>query len=177
VLDSLPGNPLMWVLILSELLVFGSFFAAFSVDRIMHPVLFAQSQVQLGRLVGGMNTMVLVTSSLTVAFAVRSRSVAAILSCRLWLAATVVLGAVFLTIKLNEYADYAAHGIVMEANDFFTLFYLLTGFHALHVVFGITLLGIVGWKCSFENLETGAAFWHMVDLIWILLYPIIYLIR
>ena len=56
-------------------------------------------------------------------------------------------------------------------------YFMLTGFHALHVVFGIGLLLVVAWKNSVENLETGAAFWHMVDLVWVILYPVVYLIR
>jgi nitric oxide reductase NorE protein len=76
-----------------------------------------------------------------------------------------------------EYADKAAHGIGIETDTFFTLFYLMTGFHALHVIMGLVVLVIVGWKNSVDNLETGAAFWHMVDLIWLILFPIVYLVR
>lgn len=177
VLDSLPGNPLMWVLIISELLVFGGFFTAFSAAGALHPEAFAASQSRLDRVAGGINTMVLLSSGLAAAIALNVRANGNIWACRVWLGAAAALGVTFLGVKAGEYADKAAQGIGLETNDFFTLFYLMTGFHALHVVLGLILLAIVAWKCSIENVETGTAFWHMVDLIWVLLYPIVYLIR
>jgi len=177
VLDTLPGNPLMWVLILSELLVFGAFFVGFSTDRAMHPAVFAAQQTQLDRMAGGFNTMILLTSGLAAALALRSRSLGQERLCRLELMVAALLGVAFLVVKGHEYADMAQQGLTLESGDFFTLFYLMTGFHALHVVLGLVILSVVGWKCSLENVETGTAFWHMVDLIWVLLYPIVYLIR
>ena len=177
VLDALPGNPLMWVLILSELLVFGAFFAGFSADRALHPQAFAASQGRLDRVAGGINTMILLTSGLAAAMGLRHSAEGRILACRLWLLAASGLGIAFLVIKITEYAANSAQGITMETDDFFTLFYLMTGFHALHVVLGLVILGVVGWKCTPSNVETGTAFWHMVDLIWVMLYPIVYLIR
>ena len=87
VLDELPGNPLMWVLIISELLVFGAFFAGFSADRVLHPMQFASSQARLDRLAGGINTMLLLTSGLFAALGSRARMLDNIRSCRRWLAA------------------------------------------------------------------------------------------
>lgn len=176
-LDHLPGNPLMWVLILGELVVFGAFFAAFSISRVLHPAMFLADQVKLDRLAGGVNTMLLLTSGLAAALAVAARADGRIRHCRWWLAAAASLGLGFLAIKFAEYADKAAQGLGIETDTFFTLFYLMTGFHAAHVVLGLVILGIVAWRPSRENVETGAAFWHMVDLIWVLLYPIVYLIR
>jgi nitric oxide reductase NorE protein len=86
-------------------------------------------------------------------------------------------GLIFLSIKAFEYWQKIDHGVSQYNENFITLYFLLTGFHALHVVLGILFLGFVSWKNSIENLETGVAFWHMVDLIWVLLFPIIYLIR
>ena len=177
VLDSLPGNPLMWVLILSELMVFGAFFVGFSAARAWHPTAFAASQAHLDRLAGGINTMILLSSGLAAAMALRARGEGRIAACRAWLCGAAMLGIGFLIVKGLEYADKAAQGIGMDTDDFFTLFYLMTGFHALHVVLGLAILGIFAWNCSIENVETGTAFWHMVDLIWVLLYPIVYLIR
>ena len=176
-LSELPGNPMMWVLILSELVVFGAFFAAFAVARALHPAEFNASQAHLDRLAGGINTMVLLTSGLAAALAVKARSQGRVTLCRLWLAGAGVGGLVFMGVKLAEYADKAAQGIGMETDTFFTLFFLMTGFHLLHVALGLIILGIVAWRCSLENVETGTAFWHMVDLIWVLLYPLVYLIR
>lgn len=176
-LSSLPGNPIMWVLIISEVLVFGAFLAGFAGARVLEPTVFADSQTKLDPLAGGLNTLVLVTSGLLAALAVHARAAGSVPRARLWMAGAGVLGLVFLAVKLVEYADKAAQGIGLETNTFFTLYYLMTGFHALHVVMGLIILGIVAWNCTQENLETGAAFWHMVDLIWVLIYPVIYLIR
>jgi len=176
-LSALPGNPIMWVLILSELLIFGAFLAGFAGARVLEPQVFADSQARLDRLAGGLNTLVLVTSGLCAALAVSARARDAVRAARLWTAGAGALGLVFLGVKVVEYADKAAAGIGLETNTFFTLYYLMTGFHALHVVMGLVILAIVAWKCSLENLETGAAFWHMVDLVWVLIYPVLYLIR
>ena len=121
--------------------------------------------------------MVLLSSGLAAAMALYARREDRLLACRAWLGGATILGVSFLVIKGLEYADKAAQGIGMDTDTFFTLFYLMTGFHALHVVLGLVILGVVSWKCSIANIETGTAFWHMVDLIWVLLYPIIYLIR
>lgn len=176
-LSDLPGNPIMWVLIISELLVFGAFFLGFGVARMLQPDLFRAGQAMLDLRLGGLNTLILVTSGWAAAKAVQARRYELIGRSRLWLGGAMALGCGFLTVKGIEYADKAAHGIGIETDTFFTLFYLMTGFHALHVVMGLVVLAIVGWKNTPDNLETGAAFWHMVDLVWLILFPIVYLVR
>lgn len=176
-LSQLPGNPMMWLLIWSELLVFGMAFLGFAGARLMDMEIFTSSQDSLNRLAGAVNTMVLITSGLFAALAVNAQSRNKTLQTRLWIGAAILLGITFLVIKWVEYSDKFAHGIGIETNNFYTLYFLTTGFHALHVVLGIIILVIVGWKNSLENLETGAAFWHMVDLIWVILFPLIYLMR
>ncbi|MGE5514460.1 MAG: cytochrome c oxidase subunit 3 family protein [Bacteroidota bacterium] len=176
-LSSLPGNPIMWVLIISELLVFGAFFLGFGVARMLQPELFRAGQAMLDIRLGGLNTLILVTSGWMAAKAVQARGADNIGLSRRWLAGAGTLGVAFLVVKSVEYADKAAHGIGIETDTFFTLFYLMTGFHALHVVMGLVVLAIVGWKNSVDNIETGAAFWHMIDLIWLILFPIVYLVR
>lgn len=171
-LSRLPGNPIMWVLIISELLVFGAFFLAFGVTRIVHPEIFHAGQALLDIRLGGLNTLLLVSSGWMAAKAVENPA-----ASRRWLAGAAALGAGFLVVKGIEYSDKLAHGHTLESDVFFTLFYLMTGFHALHVVMGLVVLAIVGWRNSLENLETGTAFWHMVDLIWLILFPIVYLVR
>ena len=88
-----------------------------------------------------------------------------------------VLGAVFLAVKGVEYGQLFTDGIGIETNAFFQLYFLITGFHAAHIVLGLTIFAIVYFADSIENLETGAAFWHMLDMVWVLIYPIIYLVR
>jgi nitric oxide reductase NorE protein len=177
VLSALPGNPLMWVLILSEMLVFGALLGGFAATRLIDPQSYAAGQAALDPIMGGLNTLVLVSSGLFIALAVRARVDGSVRGARLWSAGAMGLGAVFLIVKGIEYADKAAAGIGVETSGFFTLYYLTTGFHAAHVIMGLIVLGLVSWKCSVENLETGAAFWHMVDLVWVLIYPVVYLVR
>ncbi len=176
-LAELPGDLMMWVLIVSELLVFGAGLAAFLAVRISDPAGFAEAQDHLDRAAGGLNTVVLVTSGLCAALASRGCTNGKRKPVRLWLAAAAALGGVFLWVKAIEYGDKLAAGIGTETHPFFTFYYLLTGFHAAHVVAGMVILGLIAWYDSPRNLETGTAFWHMVDLIWVLLFPVIYLLR
>ena len=176
-LSRLPGNPMMWILIASELLVFGGGFVAFAGARMSDPDLFAASQDTLDRFLGGLNTLVLLSSGLFAAFAARSAGEGQGNRARLWLAAAALLGIAFLGVKAVEYGAEFSRGVDIDTNTFYTLYFLLTGFHAAHVIFGIIILGIVGVWNSEVNVETGAAFWHMVDLVWVLVYPVIYLLR
>jgi nitric oxide reductase NorE protein len=172
VLDELPGDLMIWVLIVSELLVFGAGLLAFLSMRAMDPVAFATDQAQLNRVAGAANTIVLVTSGYCAARAVHSRR-----HMRLWLSGAIALGVVFLVVKWLEYSAKAQLVIGIETSDFFTFYYLLTGFHALHVIAGLLIFALLMRWHTPRNLEAGAAFWHMVDLIWILLFPIIYLVH
>lgn len=171
-LDDLPGDLMMWVLIVSELLVFGAGLLAFLGVRIADPVGFAADQDHLNRVAGAVNTIVLITSGYCAARAVHSPG-----KMRLWLSGSMLLGAVFLVVKWLEYSAKAAQGIDIETSQFFTFYYLLTGFHAMHVLAGLVIFALVMRWRSPRNLEAAAMFWHMVDLVWVLLFPIIYLVR
>lgn len=174
-LSGLPGNPMMWILILGELAVFGALLLGFSVARVLDPATFAASQNHLHRLLGGLNTLVLVTSGFVVAAAIWRRREGR--DARLLLAVGMLLGVAFLAVKGVEYGQLFAAGFDIETNTFFQLYFLITGFHAAHIVLGLTIFGIVSFADSIENLETGAAFWHMLDMVWVMIYPIIYLVR
>lgn len=175
--SGLPGNLMMWILILSELAVFGVAFVGFAVARMLDPATFDAGQAHLDRMMGGLNTLVLVTSGFIAALGVEAgRKGLKARASRLFVGASAV-GCVFLVIKLMEYSASLNAGYTIDTDTFFGLYYMLTGFHFLHVIFGIVLLLVVARWNSVENLETGAAFWHMVDLIWVILYPIVYLIR
>jgi len=176
-LSELPGNPMIWLLIISELLIFGVGFIAFAVAFVRDPETFRAAQDSLNRLAGAINTMVLITSGMFAALAVRAEAQGAVARMRLHVLAAIALGLVFLGVKAVEYSAELAAGHTIDTNTFFALYWLLTGFHALHVVLGIIILAIVAWKHSLNNLETGAAFWHMVDLIWVILFPVAYLLR
>ena len=172
----LPGEPIMWILIASELAVFGAGLGAFLGARALDPETFAAGQATLDRTAGALNTLVLVTSGFCAAVAVRRAEAGRPGATRVWLAAAAALGLAFLLVNAREYADKAAHGIGIETDAFFTFYYLLTGFHALHVVAGMVILGLVAIRPRPTNVETGAQFWHMVDLVWVLLFPVVYLL-
>lgn len=177
VLSELPGELMMWVLIASEILVFGAALLAFLSVRIGDPTRFMTDQALLNQTAGAINTIVLVTSGLCAALAVRVREAGRRGAARRWLLAAGSLGAVFLIIKAFEYGSKMALGIGIETSPFFTFYYLITGFHAVHVLAGIAVLALVSWRDSVRNMEAAVAFWHMVDLVWVLLFPIIYVLR
>ena len=172
----LPGELLMWVLILSEIAVFGAGLLAFLAVRLTDPAGFTEAQSHLHRTGAAANTLVLVTSGWLAALAVQAAEAGQLRRLRLLLFPAILLGAVFLVLKGTEYADLFAQGIGTETHAFYTFSFLLTGFHAAHVLAGMILLALVGWLGTPKAVETGAAFWHMVDLIWVLLFPVVYLL-
>lgn len=174
-LSGLPGNPMIWILIIGEFAVFGALLIGFSAARTLDPATFAASQSHLHRLLGGLNTLVLVTSGFLVAAAIWRRREGR--SSRLLLIGGMLLGVAFLAIKGIEYGQLFMAGFDIDTNTFFQLYFLITGFHAAHIVLGLAIFGVVFFADSVENLETGAAFWHMVDMIWVMIYPIIYLVH
>ncbi|WP_235841373.1 cytochrome c oxidase subunit 3 (plasmid) [Cereibacter azotoformans] len=172
----LPGDLMMWILIISELLVFGAGLAAMMAVRLSDPAGFAAAQDLLHRGAAGLNTLVLVTSGLLAALATRAAFEGRAARVRLLLAGAAALGLVFLIVKGSEFRDLASAGISTESHAFFTFYYLLTGFHAAHVAAGILLFAVVGWRCWPAGVEMAAAFWHMVDLVWVLILPVVYLL-
>ena len=173
----LPGNPMMWLLIAAELMVFGGALVAYAGARALDPAGFLAAQGELDRLAGTVNTAVLLTSGLFAAFAVTAREAGRRAATRGWLAAASALGLVFLVVKAHEYGADIAAGHGLGDGGFWTLYYLITGFHAVHVVFGIVVLAIVAVFDDLEHVETGTAFWHMVDLVWVVVFPCLYLLR
>ncbi|MBR0724580.1 cytochrome c oxidase subunit 3 family protein [Bradyrhizobium manausense] len=177
ILEDLPGDPMIWVLIFSELAAFGLFLGAFMVARAIHPAVFASGQATLDSHLAGLNTLVLVTSGWAAARATASARASQRQTARRWLFGAMALGTLFIAIKLFEYAGEIALGNGLETSPFFTLYFLLTGFHLLHVGLGIVILAVVSRGANVTGVETGAAFWHMVDLLWIVMFPIIYLVQ
>lgn len=166
----------MWLLIASELAVFGAGLIAFMSVRLTEPARFAAGAATLDRTAGALNALVLVTSGYAAARATRCAKAGARRACRLWLAGASALGVAFLLIKAREYGAHAAHGVSVETDAFFTFYYLLTGFHALHVLAGIVVFALVARSARPQPVEAGAQFWHMVDLVWVMIFPVIYLL-
>lgn len=173
----------MWVFILMELVVFGAGFGVFLVMRAEDPAVFIAGQAELGRGLAVINTLVLLTSGYFVLLANQRFDAAEPHRASRWLYAAAGLGAVFIGLKSIEYADKLERGLTAATNHFFQMYWILTGFHLAHVLVGIPILLYFAWRIrrgptSFEadlNLQTGSAFWHMCDLIWVLLFPTIYL--
>jgi cytochrome c oxidase subunit 3 len=185
----------MWVFLGSETLLFAALFALYWAYRQMYGDAFSMAVRQNHVLLGTLNTVVLLTSSLTVALSIASVQIQKPRIAVWWLAASILLGLVFLGIKGVEYGMHIHEGITPGAgyhNEampgpgpqlFFRLYYLLTGLHALHVTAGLVVLGWLLVRCragaySAERhvtLEMGGLYWHTIDIIWIFLWPLLYL--
>ena len=177
ILEDLPGDPMIWVLICSELAAFGLFLGALGVARAIHPAVVAAGQAVLDSRLAGLNTIVLVTSGWAAARGTKAARTGQRRPARYWLLGAMALGGLFTAIKLAEYAEEIGRGIGLETSTFFTLYFLLTGFHLLHVCLGVVILAVVCRRAETVGVETGTAFWHMVDLVWIVMFPILYLVR
>jgi len=181
----LPGDLAIWFFIFMELLVFGIFFIAYAVMRIQNIEMFNQYQLTLNRELGAANTLLLITSSYFVVRAVHAIRLNNVQSCIYWLYAALGGGAGFLILKSIEYSDKFSAGISLGTNTFYMFYLSLTLFHFLHVILGMLILFAVAIKAqrglyNSENhtgVETGASYWHMVDLVWIILFPLVYIIR
>jgi nitric oxide reductase NorE protein len=145
--------------------------------RMLDLTAFTAAQAELDRVAGTVNTAVLLTSGLFAALAVEASEAGKRLQTRLLLGGAGALGVVFLGVKALEYSVELGRGHGLSEGGFFTLYFLITGFHAAHVVFGLVILAVVAVLDAPENVETGCAFWHMVDLVWIVVFACLYLVR
>ncbi|MDD5394003.1 MAG: cytochrome c oxidase subunit 3 family protein [Thiothrix sp.] len=181
----LPGDLAMWIFILAELLVFAIFFSSYAFARSGNVELFNHYQQTLNRNIGAANTVILLTGSLFVVLAVQAVKVGKLTQCRNWLLAGVGSGALFVILKSVEFADKFAQGISLSTNTFYMFYLSLTFFHFMHVILGMIILAAVAWKAQagdysaaeHTGVETGASYWHMVDLVWVVLFPLVYVIR
>lgn len=187
----------MWLFLASELLLFAALFGLYASYRTMYPEDFQAASEHNDVALGTTNTVVLITSSFTVAWSIhairRGRRRVAI-ACLL---ATVGFGFVFLALKSVEYAHHITEGILpgayysfheLETRGvvlFFTMYYIMTGLHALHVIAGMVFVAYAAfatWRGAITAehntlLENAGLYWHLVDLIWIYLWPLLYLLR
>ena len=184
----------IWLFIFTELLFFGGLFITYAVYRHAHPQAFHLAAQQLDVTVGTINTVILLISSMTIAMATTSiqkkdRRTTLIL---IWI--TLLLALVFLVNKYFEWSGKIDHGIwpgsplleELGQGDtlFFGLYFFMTGLHALHIIIGMVLIAVILVRVqknritfdNFQLLENGGLYWHLVDLIWIFLFPLFYLI-
>jgi cytochrome c oxidase subunit III len=184
----------MWLFLLSEMLLFGGLFILYSVYRFKNPTDFHLAAAELNRPFGTLNTLLLITSSLTMALSISSLQKGNQRLSQLFLVATIFFGLFFLGNKYFEWSGKIHHGIYPNSPDlltrsrgevlFFGLYYSMTGLHGLHVLVGLCILfamfllmkkGKVG-KDHFVPLENSGLYWHLVDIVWIFLFPLFYLI-
>ncbi|BBX65196.1 hypothetical protein MSAS_43700 [Mycobacterium saskatchewanense] len=184
-LPALPGDSGLWAFIAFDASLFALLFGQFSWDRLQHVAVFNAAQNQLIRQPAVLNTVVLVSGSLTMAFAVRCAHSRDRSGSQKWITATAALGLMFILIKVVEYLLESIGGHTLAGGGFFTYYYMLTGFHLTHVVAGVAALLVVAARQRRGRpprrdgllVESVAAYWHFVDLVWMFIFPLIYLAR
>lgn len=181
----LPGEQGVWIVILGELTIFAAFFGAYVWARGQDPGLFASSQEHLAQWRAVLNTLLLLTSSLCVAAAVKAVRRGSTDRARPLLLAALLGGAGFLVVKAVEYAELFGDDLSPATNDFFMYYFILTWLHLLHLLVGMAVLVYLRSLAGRAELtpkqvgyvEGGGCYWHMVDVIWIVLFPLLYLMR
>ena len=185
----------MWLFIFTELLLFGGLFLAYSVYRYLNPEAFHLAALELNTSIGAINTVLLLVSSMTIAMSTTTLQLKKKGATLGLLVITIIIGIVFLINKYFEWGVKFEHGIWPGSehllNDFgqgeilfFGLYFVMTGLHALHIIIGLIFIGITVNRVQkgtvHENraalLENAGLYWHLVDLIWIFLFPLFYLI-
>jgi cytochrome c oxidase subunit 3 len=186
----------MWVFLVTEVLFFGGLFATYMVYRRWYPDAFAAASHELDVTLGTINTVVLITSSLTMALAVHAAQLGQRKLLMTFLILTMILGGVFLGIKSVEYYHkFAEHHVpgpdfqfepeyFRHAQLFFSLYFVMTGLHALHMIIGIGIMLVMLWwswngtitEEYSSPIEISGLYWHFVDIVWIFLFPLLYLI-
>ncbi len=180
-----PGDLAIWVFILAELLAFGVFFVVYAVARAKNVDLFNAMQDTLDRDAGALNTVLLITGSWCVARAVAAIKADRRVASADFLGWGMVCGVGFLVVKMFEYEAKFALGVNLTTNTFYMFYLSLTFFHFMHVILGLIILAAVWLKTrrggysatDHRGMETGASYWHMVDLVWIILFPLVYVMR
>ena len=179
--DRVPG---VFVFIIADMIVFAMLFAGFMDERSKQVELFKESASQLSVIFGVLNTIILVTSGLFIVLAVEAAREGKLKQFRGWLLASFIVGAGFGINKLIEYQDKLSHDITMLTNEFFMFYYALTGAHFLHFLGGMAAIAFIGYRSFKEDIDkelfpvvqSVALYWHMVDLLWIFIFPLIYLV-
>lgn len=187
----------MWIFLLTEILLFGGLFCAYAIYRSWYPEMFHNAHHELNLALGATNTVVLITSSVTMALAIRSMQLGRKNHTIWFLITTLVLAGTFLVIKYFEYAHkfhegqlpgkfYHFQGIEgTNPHVFFSVYFLMTGLHGIHVIGGMSVIGWMLYRTKknefspayYTPIEMTGLYWHLVDLIWIFLFPLLYLIK
>jgi cytochrome c oxidase subunit III len=184
----------MWLFLFTEILLFGGMFLLYSIYRSTHSADFHEAAKEMSVTIGALNTVILLTSSLTMVLSIAAIKHGAKIRSLVFQAATVILGGAFLVNKFFEWAEHIRHGYYPNSPEllamshgkilYFGLYYVMTGIHGIHVLIGagiicftfiLTMRGVVT-NGDYIKLENTGLFWHLVDVIWIYLFPLFYLI-
>jgi heme/copper-type cytochrome/quinol oxidase subunit 3 len=181
----------VWILIAGELIIFGGLIACYILYRLRYPE-WAEQASHTSTFWGAFNTFVLLTSSYTVVRAHKASLRKELNKIVMWMSATLALGLTFLVVKSIEYTSEISHGFTFTSPslvakgesigaNFWSFYYLATGLHALHVIVGMLALFIIMTGAhkgkNLHRVELGGMYWHMVDIIWIFLFPLFYLAK
>ncbi len=185
VVQPLPGDFAIWIFIFAELSAFAILFAAYAITRNTHLELFNAAQAHINKAYGYINTLLLLTSSYCVAIATRHIKEGRRTTCTRFLVWAMILGAAFLAVKSAEFNNDFANGITISSNLFDMFYISLTFFHFMHVIMGMIILSVVTYKSykgqysatEHTGIETGGVYWHMVDLVWIILFSLVYVLH
>lgn len=181
----LPGEVGVWVFILGDMTIFTLFFVTFIYYRAQNVEVFAASQALLNQNRGALNTLLLLTSSWFVVLGVRAVHQHLDRLAPKLFGAAFLCGLGFATVKFFEFSEKIRHGVTAMTNDFFMYYFIFSGIHLLHVFIGIGVLAFMivhlhKHAAAVPNMvliESGASYWHMVDLLWIVLFPLLYLMK
>lgn len=181
----IPGDPGAWVLFLGDMTLFAVLFVLLMRYRRIEPTVFAAAQDSLSRDLGLLNTLTLIVSSVFVVIGLRCLGAARPWHARFWFGAALSCGALFVVVKVFEWHSALIAGNTMTSNMFFTMYFTLTGLHLTHVLVGMVVLlflirtadrsALTSRQAAYA--ETGGCYWHMVDLIWLVLFSLVYLAR
>jgi nitric oxide reductase NorE protein len=181
----IPGESGIWVMIFGDMLVFSFMFVAFMYYRRADILLFEQSRAHLNQLFGLVNTFFMLTSSWFVAMAIDAARANRVRMTVAFFRLALACGIGFSVVKITEYAQKINAGIVINTNDFYMYYYVFTGIHFMHVLIGMSVLAFMAHYAAkgeftplkLSHFESGASFWHVVDLLWIALFALLYLLQ
>ncbi len=174
-----PGEPGLWLFLFADMTLFAALFGIVVYIRDDQPEVFSSSQASLSQTLGLVNTLLLLTGSLFVALGVNATRTSVGRADRLF-AGGIACGAAFLGVKVIEWGHSIADGHTVSTNDFYGAYYMLTGIHLAHVTIGLGVLIAMYRNARSPRLrqnlvEGGACYWHLVDLLWVVLFPLVYL--
>jgi cytochrome c oxidase subunit 3 len=190
----------MWLFLATEILMFSGLFLAYFITRMFYPEMVLEAHEYLSKTAGGVNTLVLLSSSYTMAMAVRSAQTSDSRGIQRWLILTILCGCIFMVVKYFEYSEKFAHGMLpgkyysahlhgyeIEGlpHIFFAVYFMMTGLHGIHVVIGLAIMIWIYIRAgrgdfsatNYAAVENTGLYWHLVDLVWIFLFPLLYLVK